>query len=300
MDNVTRRLMPPTAALHSFTVAARLGSFSAAGAALGLTQSAVSRQIALLEEWLQLRLFDRAGRGVMLTPDGRDYAEAIGPALDRIRRATARAIERRPDRALSIATLPSFGMRWLAPRLPRLTAQIPGMVISFSARSTQFDFVEEPFDAAIHFGKADWPGLCHDWLFREHAVAVMSPDFATANAIREPRDLLHAPLLALSSRAHAWSDWFSAAGIVDASPDAKAMFEQFLMLAQAAVVGSGAALIPKFLIEPELEAGTLISPFAAAASDSGDYYLVYPPDRTTLPAFAAFRTWLLAECAAGV
>ncbi|MFC3712963.1 LysR substrate-binding domain-containing protein [Sphingoaurantiacus capsulatus] len=295
MSDASRRLLPPMAALHSFAAAARLGSFSRAGDELGLTQSAVSRQIAHLEDWLQLRLFDRTGRRVVLTAEGSAYAEAIAPALDRIRRATARAIERRPDRELSIATLPSFGMRWLAPRLPRLTAQIPDLTINFSARATEFHFADEAFDAAIHFGRPDWPDAAHDLLFGEQAVAVMSPDFIARHAIVTPADLARVPLLALSSRRRAWPAWFGAGSIAAPAPEPTAAFEHFLMLAQAAAAGAGAALIPSFLIEPELASGVLVSPFELTAPDLGAYYLVYPPDRLDSPAFGQFRDWLIAE-----
>lgn len=297
MDDARRRLLPPMAALHSFAAAARVGSFSRAGDELGLTQSAVSRQIAHLEDWLQLRLFDRTGRRVVLTSEGRDYADAIVPALDRIRRATARAIARRPDRELAIATLPSFGMRWLAPRLPRLAAHSPDLVVSFAARSTEFDFGEEQFDAAIHFGRDDWPGVAHDLLFREEAVAVISPAFRDKHCIERPYDLMQAPLLALASRPQAWRGWFDAVGIAEARPEPTATFEHFLMLAQAASAGAGAALIPSFLIEPELASGALISPFEATARQAGAYYLVYPADRLENQFFRNFRSWLLDEAA---
>lgn len=298
MSESSRRLLPPMAALHSFAVAARLGSFSRAGEEIGLTQSAVSRQIAHLEDWLQLTLFDRTGRRVALTAEGRAYAEAIAPALDRIRRATARAIERRPDRELSIATLPSFGMRWLAPRLPGLTAQCPDLIINFSARSTEFHFADEAFDAAIHFGRPDWPDAVHDRLFGERAIIVMSPAFATEHGIHAPTDLGRVPLLALSSRRRAWQVWFEGAGL-GVAPEPTAAFEHFLMLAQAAVAGAGAALIPSFLIEPELASGALISPFPGAAPDLGAYYLVYPADRLENAAFCRFRDWLLTAAETG-
>jgi len=295
MSDSSRRYLPPTAALHSFSVAARLQSFSRAGDELGLTQSAISRQIAHLEDWLQLTLFERIGRRVALTPEGRDYAEAIAPAIDSIRRATARAIERRPERELAIATLPSFGMRWLAPRLPRLAAQIPDLVVNFSARSTEFDFSEEDFDAAIHYGRADWPGVAHDLLFAEQAVAVLSPALVETHGVRLPEDLTRVPLLGLASRRHAWSDWFREAGVATPVTELAAGFEQFLMLAQAAIAGAGAALLPSFLIEPELESGVLVCPFETQSPNSGAYYLVYPPERIENAAFAEFRDWVMAE-----
>ena len=293
MDLISRRHLPPMGALHSFAVAARLESFSQTADELGLTQSGVSRQIANLEDWLQLGLFKRIGRRVVLTPEGRAYAEAIAPAIDRIRRATARAIERRPDRELAIATLPSFGMRWLAPRLSGLAAKIPDLIVNFSARSTEFDFGEEEFDAAIHFGRPDWARVKHDMLFPEQAVAVLSPALIETFDVKQPCDLMRVPILGLESRRHAWPDWFAQAGCDEPVPELSARFEQFLMLAQAAVSGVGAALIPSFLIEPELESGALVCPFEMRSPETGAYFLVYPPDQLENAAFREFRSWIL-------
>ncbi len=295
MSEARRRLLPPIGALASFVAAARHDSFSRAGENVGLTQSAISRQIAVLEDWLQLELFRRNGRRVELTAEGRVYADAIGLALDRIRAATANAITRRPESELSIATLPSFGMRWLAPRLPGLTARYPDIVINIAARSFPFDFGEEPFDAAIHFGLPDWPGAQHDLLFREEAIPVCSPDRLAKDPIEAPEDILRWPLLAQSTRTGAWAHWFRLAGINAAAPAPSGTFEHFLMLAQAAAAGSGIALIPRFLIEPELGAGVLVSPLSISLSSEDAYYLVYPESRAGMPALRHLREWILEE-----
>jgi LysR family transcriptional regulator, glycine cleavage system transcriptional activator len=298
MNNSSRRLLPRMSALHCFAAAARHGNFSRAGDEVGLTQSAVSRQIALLEDWLQLQLFERRGRRVRLSAEGQVYADAIIPALDRIRRATAHAIERRPEQELSIATLPSFGMRWLAPRLPRLTEKHPDLIVNFLARSDEFDFADESFDAAIHFGLADWPRVQHDLLFREEAVPVIAPALLAAQDIRQPSDLARLPLLVQSSRRSVWSKWFEHAGVSAAAPPPGPSFEHFLMLAQAAAAGAGVALIPSFLIEPELASGTLIQIFDIPLSSREAYYLVYPEDRTANVHFCHFREWVIAEATA--
>lgn len=125
MDHIFRKHLPPIAMLQGFAAAARLGSMSRAASEVGLTQGAVSRQIASLEAWVGVPLFDRVGRNVALNPAGRAYLAEIDPALRRIARATARLMSVPGGRMVEFATLPSFGMRWLAPRLSALSAVTP-------------------------------------------------------------------------------------------------------------------------------------------------------------------------------
>lgn len=297
MKDNQRKLLPPIGALASFVAAARHHSFSRAGDEVGLTQSAVSRQIAILEDWLQVALFKRNGRRVELSAEGRTFAEAIAPALDQIRSATLSFLERRSPGELNIATLPSFGMRWLAPRLRQLTSRHPDIVVNFAARSFPFDFAKEQFDAAIHFGLPDWPEGELDRLFREETVAVCAPSALAAKPIAEPGDVLGWPLLVQSSRRDAWTDWLTAAGVHGSVPSPSASFEHFLMLAQAAAAGTGIALIPRFLIETELADGQLVAPLPISIRGEGAYYLVLPSGRQMSTALSSFRTWLLEEAA---
>lgn len=294
--NNNRKWLPPMNALTAFEAAVRHGGFSRAGEQIGLTQSAVSRQIAQLEDWLQTPLFDRIGRRVRLNEAGHAYAQELLPAIASIRRATARASARPSRTSLRIATLPSFGMRWLAPRLPQLTARHPDLVIDFAARSQPFDFGHEEFDAAVHFGVAqDWPGVTMDFLFREEAVPVCAPAWLAAHPLHAPGDLLRAPLLSQTSRRDAWSLWFAAVGVDAATLSPGPVYEHFLMLAQACAAGVGVALIPSFLIQPELEAGTLVIPFSRPLLSDQAYYLVYPPDALTAGPLAYFREWMVEQ-----
>jgi DNA-binding transcriptional LysR family regulator len=295
MNEHARRLLPPMATLHSFMAAARHGSFSKAAEEIGLTQSAVSRQIATLEDWLQASLFDRHGRRVQLSADGRAYADAIGPALAAIRVATARALAEPAETALRIATLPTFGMRWLAPRLGQLTRDMPDLVIEFAARSHEFDFAEQGFDAAVHYGLPTWPGAEHDLLFRERAIPVIAPRLLDEHPVATPRDLLRFPLLVQAERRDAWQLWLRHMGVPTDPMIAGPTFEHFLMVAQAAVAGAGVALLPSFMIEPELESGALVCPFDEAVVGEAAYYLVYPAERLNNPLFARLRDWILAE-----
>jgi LysR family glycine cleavage system transcriptional activator len=295
MNEHHRRLLPPMGALACFVAAARHNSFSRAGEEIGLTQSAVSRQIAVLEDWLQTGLFVRSGRRVKLSAAGDTYLQAVGPALERIRAATADAISSRSDLELNIATLPSFGMRWLAPRLPALNSQYPDIIVNFAAKSYPFAFSQEAFDAAIHFGLPTWPDATHDLLFHEEAVPVCSPAWLAQHSIRCAEDVLSCPLLVQSTRRDAWSHWLKAAGVDRPAPAPSGSFEHFLMLAQAAAAGAGLALIPRFLIEPELADGTLTVPLHIALRTEEAYYLVLPQDRSLSVRLAQFRSWIVSE-----
>lgn len=295
MNEHARRLLPPMAALHSFMAAARHGSFSKAAEEIGLTQSAVSRQVATLEDWLQTPLFDRHGRRVQLSADGRAYADAIGPALAAIRVATARALAEPATTVLRIATLPTFGMRWLGPKLGQLTRDIPDLEIEFAARTHEFDFDEERFDAAIHYGLPTWPSAEHDLLFRERAIPVIAPRLLDEHPVTAPRDLLKFPLLLQAERRDAWQLWLRHMGVPVDRTIAGPTFDHFLMLAQAAASGAGVALLPSFMIEPELETGSLVCPFDQAVVGEAAYYLAYPASRLNNPLFVRLRDWILAE-----
>jgi LysR family glycine cleavage system transcriptional activator len=296
MNHDDRRRLPPMAMLQCFEAAARLGSFSRAALALGLTQSAVSRHVANLEQWLGVTLFDRNGRRIALNAAGRQFDEDLTPALDSIRRATGRLMEPQSEHVVELAVLPGFGMRWLAPRLPRLSRKHPELVVNITARADIFDFAREPFHAAIHVGAPDWPGARHDLLFPESVVPVVSPTLRDLEGITAPEDFLRIPLLVQSQRRDAWSRWFATFGRPGPEIDALPSIDHFLMLAQAVKAGGGAALIPSFLIEPELESGELVIPIDAPLTEQRSYWLACPEAPRQTQALTCFRRWLSQEC----
>ena len=294
-----RRHLPPTSALHTLVTVARTGGFSRAAHELDLTQSAVSRQIAMLEDWLGATLFDRRGRRVALNARGRTYVEAIEPALRALRRATAALVDRPSERVVELAVLPSFGMRWLAPRLARLSERHPDLVVNFAARIDEFDFSDERFDAAIHAGGPIWPGADHTLLFEELMTPVAAPARLAGRPVQDAADLLAHPLLHQSARPQAWRDWLAAQG-VEAGEAALAgpSFAHFLMMAQAAVAGAGVALMPRFLVEDELAGGLLADPLGVTTPSGAAYWLVTPKGRAPTSGLRDLKAWLLEEVAA--
>jgi LysR family glycine cleavage system transcriptional activator len=296
-----RRKLPSTGALEAFEAAARHQSFTKAAEELSVTQSAIGRQIATLESFLDLRLFQRTRRGVMLTEAGRDYGRSVAARLDEVERDTLELMARGGQgSSLELAVVPTFGTRWLLPRLPAFRRAHPHVVVHLSARTRPFLFADTPFDAAIHAGEtgsAAWPGTEMRVLMSEALIAVASPALADPLP-RSAADWARLPLLQQSTRPHAWRQFFDALGLVVPQAMAGPRMELFSMLAEAAVQGMGVALTPPFFVQEELAQGRLVSLSGAPVSGQRAYSLLYPRHKAELPALRAFSAWLLAEAGA--
>lgn len=297
MATLPRRFLPPMPVLCAFEAAARHQSFTATAAELNLTQGAVSRQIRSLEELLGADLFTRERQTVRLTVAGEAYAQDIRRALQQIATATLGFRANPKGGTLNLAILPTFGTRWLAPRLPGFLATHPGVTINLTTRLVPFDFQLEQIDAAIHFGPPDWPGAKLDFLMKETVVPACSRELLAAYSIAQPADLLKAPLLHIESRPDAWERWLRAIGVQFDEVHGM-LVDQFAVAAQAAIAGLGVALLPTFLIHDELARGDLIIAVQRPVESAGQYYLAWPPSKDSYPPLQAFRQWIVDEAAA--
>lgn len=294
MTPLARKLLPSTSALAAFDSVARLGSFSLAAEELSLTQGAISRQVISLEEQLGVRLFERGTRGVTLTTEGQTYAKAVNTALRDIRSASLQIMTKTHGSTLNLAMLPTFGTRWLLPRIPQFVALHPEITLNFATRIGQFDFDKEGLDMAIHIGQPDWPGAESSFLMPEMVAPVCSPAFLAQHPIAKAQDIASLPLLHMASRPGAWEQWFESLGI--ASENAPAMrFEQFSSVAQACIAGLGVALMPLFLIDIELKAGQLVRAFDHPVKSPSAYYAVAPLSRVNHAPVMLFKQWLISE-----
>lgn len=299
MSNLSRKLLPSTSALAAFDSVARLGSFSLAAEELSLTQGAISRQVSGLEEQLGVPLFERTSRGVVLTPPGAEFAKAVAGALAQIRSAALHVMTKRHSDQLNLAILPTFGTRWLMPRIPGFVARHPEITLSFATRIGTFDFDEGGIDMAIHVGPRgnggpEWPGADCTFLMDEMVGPVCSPDFLADHRVSRPEDLLRLPLLHMASRPGAWKHWFDSLR-VGGAPAEGMRFEQFGSVTQACIAGLGVGLMPLFLIDKELASGQLIEAFPHSVVSPSAYYAVAPTAKSGFPPVVAFRTWLMEE-----
>lgn len=289
-----RRRIPSIEALIAFEAAARHQSFTRSADELALTQSAVGRQIASLEEYLGVPLFNRIKKRLSLTDVGQVYAKQVREHLQRIERDTLAAMAHRDAGGmLELAVIPTFATRWLIPRLPQFYAQNAHITLNLTTRAEPFMFNETPFDAAIHFGNAIWPGAITQHLFGEEITPVCSPRLLGSCVQLQPEDLMRFPLLHQSARAEAWRHWFAQAGIHDVNCMKGQRYELFSMLVEAVRAGLGIALVPRFFVLNELSTGELVIPCELSLRNEKGYYLVYPEAKQNCPLVKLFATWLL-------
>ncbi len=291
--SLPRRYLPSVTALLAFEAVARLGSATQAAAELALTQSAVSRQLKALEAQLGTALLVREGRGLALTPKGQTYVREVRGTLQRLAQATVALQTDVEGGPLNLAILPAFGMHWLAPRLQDFARRHPEVTVNLSTRLAPFDFRASPFDAAIHFGREDWPGVRYLPLLPETVVPVCAPTLIPA-PLRDARQILEFDLLHLDTRPRGWARWLRALGH-DHEPPPGMMFDQFSTMAQAAIHGLGIALLPTFFAEPYLANGQLALASEQTSQSIGSYFLVWPDDRAEPPALTSFRSWLAGQ-----
>lgn len=292
----TRRHLPGISGLLALEAVERLGTATAAAAELNLTPGAISRALQEAEGQLGVALLIRDRQRLRLTPAARDYVAEVRRALGLLGQAALRLRAGGGGRSLSLAILPAFGMHWLAPRLADFRACHPEVALTLTTRLRPFDMEAEGVDAAIHYGRDDWPGADHLLLMEEEVQAVCAPGLLPV-PLAGPEALLSLPLLQIESRRGDWGRWFAGQGLAGQRPGGM-MFDQFATMQQAAVHGLGVALLPRFLIEADLSAGRLVTAWGGAVRSAASYWLVWPRGLPQRPALAAFHGWIAGQVGA--
>ena len=298
-----RKLTPSMSLLLAFEAAARHESFTRAAEELSLTQSAISRQVQTLEAMLGVSLFVREGKRITPTDVGRAYMAEVASALTLIRNATLQVLA--PDalgQRLRVATLPTFGAKWLLPKLHQLYQMHPDLQIDLHSRIEEVDFATEPLDAAIAVGDGRWPNVIAHRLYAEELILVGSPAaFSSISKRRRKADshvrptaamLASLMLLTVRNFPDARREWCGHFGLPHDALRMGPSFELTSHLIQAVIAGIGVGLVPRMLVRDEINDGRLISPFEPVPS-SRSYYFIYPARIQSHPALVAFREWLL-------
>lgn len=293
---MTARL-PSLNGLRAFEAAARHLSFTLAASELNVTQTAISHQIRRLEEELGIRLFIRQNRALALTPEARDYLPGVRAAFNDLRLATDRLLRKDDDKVLTVSTLASLAAKWLLPRLTDFQEQHPGIDVRITTSTSLVDFQRDNVDAAIRYGRGQWPGLRADWLMADELFPVCSPSLLRSNKpLRCPEDLKSHMLLHTSNaNSDDWRLWLTAAGLPsDIAKQPGITFDMIFMTIQAAIDGIGIAMGRTSYVQDDIAKGRLVVPFKIALPADAGFYLVAPEGRREAPKLAAFRQWIVA------
>ncbi|MDA9549121.1 transcriptional regulator GcvA [Bradyrhizobium yuanmingense] len=293
---MTARL-PSLNGLRAFEAAARHLSFTLAASELNVTQTAISHQIRRLEEELGIRLFIRQNRALALTPEARDYLPGVRAAFNDLRLATDRLLRKEDDKVLTVSTLASLAAKWLLPRLTDFQEQHPGIDVRITTSTSLVDFQRDNVDAAIRYGRGQWPGLRADWLMADELFPVCSPSLLRGDKpLRRPEDLRNHPLLHTSStNSDDWRLWLTAAGLpADIARHPGITFDMIFMTIQAAIDGIGVAMGRTSYVQDDIAKGRLVVPFKIALPADAGFYLVSPEGRREAPKLVAFRDWMIA------
>ncbi len=293
---MTARL-PSLNGLRAFEAAARHLSFTLAASELNVTQTAISHQIRRLEEELGIRLFVRQNRALALTPEARDYLPGVRAAFNDLRLATDRLLRKDDDKVLTVSTLASLAAKWLLPRLTDFQEQHPGIDVRITTSTSLVDFQRDNVDAAIRYGRGQWPGLRADWLMADELFPVCSPSLLRGDKpLRQPEDLKGYPLLHTSNaNSDDWRLWLTAAGLPgDIARQPGITVDMIFMTIQAAIDGIGVAMGRTSYVQDDIAKGRLVVPFKIALPADAGFYLVAPEGRREAPKLAAFREWMIA------
>ena len=293
--------LPSLTAVRYFEVAARLQSFTAAAAELHVTQGAISRMIQTLEEQLEVRLFERNGRWISLTPVGRTYHEQITVGLNHIAEAGSRLKESTDQSTLILSVNVGFTL-WLVQNISEFRAKYPDIQVDVLAEELKELDYDAPVHARIRYGSPPWPGFDSISLTDTTLAGVVcSPRMKQQGKVNEPADLLTAPLLSVAgAREEPWQNYFEHYGLQMPSLGKAPRFLQMLMMREAAMSGLGFGLVPLFLFQQDFRDGRLVQAIPHTCRIHHGYHLLYRKGEDLNPKLKIFRKWLLPRLQASI
>ena len=284
----------PLNALRAFEASARHLSFTRAAIELCVTQAAVSHQVKSLEAQLNVTLFKRLPRGLMLTSEGESLLPVLRDAFDRIALTLDQFEGGHYREVLTVGAVGTFAVGWLLPRLADFHSRYPLIDLRLSTHNNRVDVAAEGLDYAIRFGAGAWHGTDACPLLEAPLTVLCVPQIA--EQLHSPADVLKHTLLR-SYRADEWNLWFQAAGLPsDTRVPRSVVFDSSLAMMEAALQGAGVALAPARMFSRQLENDVIRQPFEMGIT-TGSYWLTRLQSRAETPAMVAFKGWLQASVA---
>jgi len=306
--------------MHTFSVAARLLSFTKAADELCITQGAVSHRIKVLEKQLGFSLFVRMTRRLELTAEGERLLQALTSSFDVIFSEIEDIKFNELRGELYIGAAPTFAQSWLLPKLPSFQSQYPNLNLKLRVKASRLDFQHEPVDLAIYYSDGNHPELYSQRLFDEYLTPVCSPTYYQQHFKGQAFEFAQATFIHCSESLESsepnseWQRWLKGQALVNGGAEQSSkgqalegegwedldvltrvyVFNHSDMAMSAAKNGMGIAMARVSLVEKALQEGELVAPFARVFSGRG-YDLVCPKGQQNRPRYRAFVRWLEAQ-----
>lgn len=286
--------LPPLNPLRAFEATARLGSLTKAAAQLNVTHGAVSHQIKALEDVLQVRLFDRSGQRLRLTPQGAELLPAVATAFDGIAAATARMTRPTSAGTLTVSCVPALLSLWIIPRLGSFIAQYPNIRLNLSGSNDRQDLRSKDVDLCVHYGGGLWTDCWYRKWSDLELFPVVSPSLINNRPIRTVRDLADHVILH-GDDGREWQTWLAAADALDLDRGQQLHMSDARLSTEAAMHGHGVALGDSVTASVLLSKGQLVTPFNLSVPAVDAFYVACRNEMRSAPIVQVFIDWLFAE-----
>lgn len=291
--------IPPITNLQAFEAVARRRSFAHAAAELHLTASAISHQIARLEEFLGVRLLERSAHGVRLSQAGETYLARVAGAITALMTATD-DLRQGVSNSLYVHCAPSLATLWLMPRLHEFAHAHPEITLNLSAAHTHSDFALGQADIDIRYGVPNWPGLVVEPLFEERILPLASPGYLRKHRLRRVEQLLDVSLIQSNVSVVQWADWFRAHSDKRAPDRFSLRFDRAQMSLDAAAQGLGVALESATMAGKHIKEGKLRPVFGMdKCIKVKAHFAVYPSRHAKRLPVESFLAWVHGQAAKG-
>ena len=293
VNYLARRDLPPLRALTAFEAAARLGSFRMAAGELGITRSAVSHQVKLLEQRLDVQLFRRDARRAELTQAGQTYFPKVRDAFDEIEAQTRALRPANTDKELTIQVYVTVALKWLIPRLHDFERKFPDTKVRLSTSYFDWDFDERNVDVGLILARNQLPGHYYRPLFKSFLVPVCSPKLK----LTSPKDLKTTKLIDVYTAEEDWQQWLDAAGVENVKPANRLSVDSYILSQEAAIEGRGVAMTIGPFAHEDIKLGRLVQPFPLRVPHKHNWYFACAAANKSKNKVKRFEDWLVKQVA---